>query len=480
MEIAELLDRFDTVTVLVVGDVILDEYIGGDCARLSPEAPVPIVRVNPLMARSTLGGAANTAANIASLGGTVVLIGVVDGDAAGRRVEELCRSANITFVPIRDGRPTGRKTRVIGHRQQLLRLDYEDTHALSADAELVLLTECRRRLPGISMIVLSDYAKGVVGGTVASTLIADAHATGVEVVVDPRPEHLALYAGCDYITPNWKECLDLLGWHHADPTPERIRAAGAALRERMRCHIILTLGSHGMAIFDRHTDGHVLLPTMAREVFDVSGAGDTVVAALALARSAGADLDTAVRLANRAAGVVVGKFGTATVTRDEMIDHDAPESRLLERASLARLSDRLKAQGRVVVTLNGSFDLLHSGHVHIIEEARRQGDVLIVGLNSDASVRHYKGPGRPIVPELERARMLLALRAVDYVHIFDEPVPMAFLEEVKPHVHVNGSEYGPQCVEAPTVASYGGRVHVVERIDGVSTSNILARVRNVT
>ena len=212
-------------------------------------------------------------------------------------------------------------------------------------------------------------------------------------------------------------------------------------------------------------------------MFDVSGAGDTVVATFALAKAAGADLGSAVRLANQAAGVVVGKLGTATVSREELLDLGFRDHRLVGREQLALLSAALKAQGKQVVTLNGSFDMLHAGHLFILEEARKQGDALIVGLNSDASIRQYKGPDRPIIPQADRARMLLALRVVDYVHLFDETVPMPFLEEVKPHVHVNGSEYGADCVEAPAVKRHGGRIHIVEKIPGLSTSQILARIR---
>ena len=232
-----------------------------------------------------------------------------------------------------------------------------------------------------------------------------------------------------------------------------------------------------MAVFDCKSDTDFRLPTLAREVFDVSGAGDTVVAALALARAAGADLESAARLANRAAGVVVGKLGTAIVSPDELLDDWSAENRLVTRDQLAALSARHKAKGHIVVTLNGAFDLLHAGHLHIIAEARQQGDVLIVGLNSDASIRRYKGAHRPIIPERDRAAMLLALAAVGYVHIFDEPVPMPFLEAVKPHVHVNGSEYGSECIEASVVRAHGGRILVVDKVTGLSTSEILDRIR---
>jgi D-beta-D-heptose 7-phosphate kinase/D-beta-D-heptose 1-phosphate adenosyltransferase len=248
------------------------------------------------------------------------------------------------------------------------------------------------------------------------------------------------------------------------------------LAATLASNVVLTLGPHGIAFSSRDGLEHFSMPTLAREVFDVSGAGDTVVATLALALAAGADHEAAVALANRAASVVVGKFGTATVTADELLQHDEP-GRMLTRVALRPAAARLRGQGKRIVTINGSFDVLHAGHLHILEEARRQGDVLIVGLNSDASVRGYKGPGRPIVPEQQRAQMLLALRVVDYVHIFNESDPIAFLSEVRPDVHVNGAEYGQDCVESGVVKDGGGRLHLVGRVAGLSTTDVVGKLR---
>lgn len=477
METAELLSRFPSRSVLVLGDVFLDEFVSGDCSRLSPEAPVPVLKVDDARTRRVLGGAANTAANVASLGAKAVLIGISGDDWHGRQFEALAKSLGITYERVKDGRPTMRKTRLVGQGQQLLRLDYEETPVAGPEASAAILAAFRTHLPAAGMVVLSDYAKGFLTRETTQAILREAHAAGKEVLVDPRPQHADFYVGCDYVTPNWKESQGLLGQTECDPSDGHIVQNGLALRQRLGAHVILTLGARGITFFDRETGSHFNLPTQAREVFDVSGAGDTVVATFALARAAGAGLEDAVRIANKAAGVVVGKFGTATVTREELLDGGGTDARLIARADLASLSRSLKAQGKRVATLNGSFDVLHAGHVHILEEAKAQGDVLIVGLNSDVSVKAYKGQGRPIVPQAERARMLLALRAVDFVHIFDETEPMPFLAEVQPHVHVNGSEYGPDCIEAPLVKSLGGRIHVVEKVPGLSTSDLLARIR---
>jgi D-beta-D-heptose 7-phosphate kinase/D-beta-D-heptose 1-phosphate adenosyltransferase len=307
------------------------------------------------------------------------------------------------------------------------------------------------------------------------SIIKKAREDGREVVIDPRPEHGSSYVDCDFLTPNWKEGLQLLGQQDVAPVEASILQAGRALADRFHTNVVLTLGALGIGFFGRSGE-HFAVPTLAREVFDVSGAGDTVVAALALARSAGADHAQAVSLANAAAGVVIGKLGTATVSRGELLSEIAPEMRLLSRADLRREAERLRSEGKRIVTINGSFDVLHYGHVHILQEARKLGDILIVGLNSDSSVRAHKGSTRPIVPEAERARMLLALRCVDYVHIFEETVPMPFLEEIRPDNHVNGSEYGADSTEADTVKRNGGQIHVIQRLEGLSTSDLVSRV----
>ncbi len=478
MEMSEALSRFDALTPLVLGDSFIDEYVTGDCSRLSPEAPVPVLHVDAGQTRRVLGGAANTAANIAALGGKPVLFALYARDDMGQEFEAQCAAAAVTLEPFHDGRPTPRKTRLLGQRQQLLRLDYEETRDVEADVEAHLFAVFQRRLPHADFVVFSDYAKGLLTAELAPRLIRAARAAGKPVIVDPRPQHADRYHGCDYLTPNWKESLGMLGRGELEPTMANVRDVGDTLRRRQESHVLLTLGPKGMAFFHRDSGEFFHLPTAAREVYDVSGAGDTVVAAFALAHAAGMSHRAAVELANRAAGVVVGKLGTATVTREEL-SQPSSGGGLLVRNQLAPLAALLRAQGKSIVTLNGSFDLLHAGHLHILTEAKNQGDMLIVGLNSDASVRRYKAAGRPLIPQTERARMLLALRCVDYVHIFDEDVPMPFLAAVRPDVHVNGSEYGQDCIEAPTVRRFGGRIHIVEKIPGLSTSALLDRIRNL-
>jgi D-beta-D-heptose 7-phosphate kinase/D-beta-D-heptose 1-phosphate adenosyltransferase len=473
--IAAYVNEFKQRRVLVAGDAILDEYLLGECSRISPEAPVPVLKVNSC--RRVLGGAANTAANVVSLGGRASLISLVGDDEGGRMLKRCASEAGIDLIAVNHGLSTLRKMRVVGQQQQIVRLDYEELPSLTTETETEILRQVEASLMDADIVVISDYAKGFVSEHLAQCIIRKAHDAGLDVIVDPRPQHRECYRGCDYLTPNWKESRALLRLPDVEQTPESAPETARSLASELHTNVVLTLGSHGISFCSRNGAERFSVPTLAREVFDVSGAGDTVVAAFALARAAGADHEIAVAIANKAASVVVGKFGTATVSPEEVLsDNDA--LRLVPRHALAPLAATLRAKRKRIVTLNGSFDILHNGHLHILNEARKRGEVLIVGLNSDTSVRSYKGPDRPIVPERQRAEMLLALRLVDYVHIFDEPDPIAFLEQVRPDVHVNGSEYGYDCIERDVVRRGGGEIHIVERIPGLSTSRLVETVRS--
>jgi D-beta-D-heptose 7-phosphate kinase/D-beta-D-heptose 1-phosphate adenosyltransferase len=472
---AKLVAAFKNRRVLVLGDAILDEYLLGDCSRISPEAPVPVLRVSRV--RRVLGGAANTAANIVALGGHATLIAMVGSDEGGATLTRCAADAGVELLAVDHGLATLRKTRVVGQQQQIVRLDYEDVQTPGAGIEEKVDDLVAGCIGTCDAVVISDYAKGFLTPALAESVIRRAHEAGLDVIVDPRPQNRHCYTGCDYLTPNWRESRALLRWPDAEPTDSEVQAVGRSLAAELGTNVVLTLGAHGIAFFGRRGSEQFAVATRAREVFDVSGAGDTVVAAFALAHAGGAGHAAAVELANRAASVVVGKFGTATVTAQEILQ-DTDALRLVPRAALAQLTTTLRGKGKRIVTVNGSFDILHNGHLYILNEARRRGDVLIVGLNSDASVRGNKGPGRPLVDERRRAEMLLALRIVDYVHIFEEPDPIAFIKEINPDVHVNGSEYGENCIESETVRRGGGRLHIVSRIPGLSTSNLVDRLQS--
>jgi D-beta-D-heptose 7-phosphate kinase/D-beta-D-heptose 1-phosphate adenosyltransferase len=380
--------------------------------------------------------------------------------------------AGVDLLAVDHNLATLRKMRVVGQQQQIVRLDYEEVPSDRTSIESEILDLFNASVDACDIVVISDYAKGFLSPAIAQQVIQRAHEAGVDVIVDPRPQHRECYKGCDYLTPNWKESRALLGLPDAEYSGAEASEVARTLAARLGTNVVLTLGAHGMLFCSRNGGDEFAVPTLAREVFDVSGAGDTVVAAFALARASGADHGTAVGIANKAASVVVGKFGTATVTAEEILN-DTDALRLVPRHALQQLAATLRARGKRIVTVNGSFDILHNGHLHILSEARQRGEVLIVGLNSDASVRSYKGSERPIVPQQQRAEMLLALRMVDYVHIFDEVDPIAFLEQVRPDVHVNGSEYGEDCIESETVKRGGGLLHIVGRIPGLSTSRLV-------
>ena len=326
LPLAQVLQQIAGTRVLVIGDVIADEYLVGEASRISAEAPVPVLHYTG--EHATLGGAGNTAANVASLGGKATLIGLVGDDGAGADVARRCEQQGIHFVPLRDGRATTRKVRVISQQQQLLRIDYEQAAPIASAQEQQLLELFSARLETCDVVVVSDYAKGLLTNDVFREVIRRAHAAGREVVVDPRPQHAAFYWSSDYLTPNWKESLALLGEEDGGITPESVRRVGTLVSRRFRSSVLITLGARGIAFFPREGGEPLFAQAEAQEVFDVSGAGDTVVAAFALARAAGCDHAVAMGLANRAAAVVVGKRGTATVSPDELLAAEGKRSPL--------------------------------------------------------------------------------------------------------------------------------------------------------
>ena len=317
LSLAQVLQQIAGTRVLVIGDVIADEYLVGESTRISAEAPVPVLHYTG--EHATLGGAGNTAANVASLGGAATLVGLVGDDAAGADIARRCAEIGVQFAPLRDGRPTTRKVRIISQQQQLLRIDYEQTSAIDRPHEEQLLELVAGQLGVCDVVVISDYAKGLLTNDVCREVIKRAHAAGREVVIDPRPQHAAYYWSCDYLTPNWKESLGLIGEDDSSASAENTIRVGTLVSRRFRSNVLLTLGARGIAFFHRDGGEPLVVPAEAKEVFDVSGAGDTVVAAFSLARAAGCDHASAISLANRAAAVVVGKRGTATVTPDELL-----------------------------------------------------------------------------------------------------------------------------------------------------------------
>ncbi len=418
--VRDVLSRFEGRRVLVVGDPILDEYVTGDCTRLSPEAPIPVLKVHG--ARLVLGGAANTAANVVALGGHATLVGAIGADEAGQRLTALARTHGIDTALVEDERASPRKVRALGGHQQLLRLDYEDDRPVSPGTAGAVLAGVREHLATASVVVVSDYAKGLVDVSFCQQVLALAREARVPVVIDPRPQHAEAYVGCEYLTPNWKEAQALLGDVEAAPSPAAIADVGRRLAGRFGAHVVLTLGSLGLRFFGR--DGRALFdePAQAREVFDVSGAGDTVVAAFALALAAGADVQVALRLANLAAGVVVAKLGTATVSRAEVLQASGADA-LVDGEVLAGRIREVRAAGRRIGVVTGVFETLHAVNLDQLRAVRRTVDLLVIGLHA--------GGGSDPRP---RARVLSSLRDVDLVHVTDDPD--GFVATIAPDVHL--------------------------------------------
>jgi D-beta-D-heptose 7-phosphate kinase/D-beta-D-heptose 1-phosphate adenosyltransferase len=464
--------------LLVVGDVMLDKYIWGEVGRISPEAPVPVVR--GMHQNEKPGGAANVAMNLARLGAQTAVAGFTGGDENEGLLAASLRANGISphFIAS-DEFPTITKTRILGGRQQMLRLDFErqGTRA-QADYDRLLETALAL-LPGCHALVLSDYAKGAITPEVSHALIRAARQLGIPVLVDPKGLDYAHYRGATAICPNLSE---LARAARLEPgNLDAVLTAAEAMVAPLDIEFIAaTLSEKGIALV--RPGSRLIAPAQARQVFDVSGAGDTVIAVLALCLASGLTPETAVQLANLAAGIVVGKVGTVPVEKHELLAALSPqialhaEDQVLTRDELVNRVALWKANGERVVFTNGCFDLLHVGHITVLEQARRCGDRLIVAINSDASVSCLKGPNRPIVGERERARVLAALAAVNAVVIFDEPTPLELIVAVQPDVLVKGGDYNAEeVVGAREVQSWGGEVKIVPLVEGFSTTRLIEK-----
>lgn len=467
-------------TVLIVGDLILDRYVSGEVSRISPEAPIPVLAAR--RSEEKLGGAGNVAANLVAMGAEVEVVGVVGDDGWGRELRSLLEEQKVGVggLVVDARRPTTQKTRMMSGAQQMLRVDWEDPSTLggAALAEMVRLLPAKVRAS--RAVVLSDYGKGVLANEVVACVVREARAAGVPVLVDPKGDDYARYKGATLVTPNKKEAEQALGRklaRHAD-LPQ---AAQDLMRMAELDAAVVTLGADGIYYEDRRgARGHV--PAQARAVFDVTGAGDTVVAQLAFHLAAGLDLASAVELANEAAAIVVGRLGTHAVTREELLAHLAADGRdegkLLDATTLDLRVAHWKKQGKRVVFTNGCFDVLHLGHVTYLKWARSKGDVLLVAVNDDASVRRAKGPTRPVNPLLDRMEVLAALECVDGVVGFAEDTPLELVQRVTPHALVKGADWAEKgVVGREWVESHGGVVHLAPLVPGRSTTAILERAR---
>ena len=466
--------KFDAARVLVVGDVMLDRYWHGATSRISPEAPVPVVKVGN--AEDSPGGAGNVALNLAALGAAATLVGLVGLDEAGEELETRLRAAGVLcdFEKVAD-KPTITKLRIVSRHQQLIRLDFEEAFDISSaqavNAKVAAL------LDGTDVVIVSDYNKGALAAV--SALITQARKQGVRVLVDPKGEDFTKYRGATLLTPNLHEFEQVMG---ACESEEDLVAKGRLLIKELELEALLvTRGEHGMSLI-RANEAELHIPARARDVFDVTGAGDTVISVLGAALAAGAGLPEAVALSNIAAGLAVTRVGTVAVSGPELrreVQSDGGSDRgVMTREQLALVVADARAHGEKVAFTNGCFDIIHAGHVGYLQDARKCGDRLIVAINDDESVRRLKGEGRPINPIERRMAVVSGLESVDWVVSFAEDTPENLLTEVKPDCLVKGGDYGIEgVVGAEIVQQYGGEVRVLSFLDNCSTSAIVEKIK---
>lgn len=473
---------FSNLRVLVAGDFMLDEYLWGRVERISPEAPVVVVEVE--RETRTLGGAGNVVNNLVALGARVEVLGLVGDDHPGQllRQEMVRLGVDAAGLFADRERRTSRKTRVMAGSQQVARIDRETRDPAGPEFLAAASQFLQDRLPELSAIVLSDYAKGALTTPLLQEVIRLGRGRRLPVVVDPKGADYSGYAGATVITPNRKEA-ELAAGESLARWEDLVRV-GARLRESLSLdHLLITLGPDGMLLLPRQGP-EIHIPTQAREVFDVSGAGDTVAAVMALSLARLADPRLAATLANIAAGVVVGKVGTAPVFRAELERElgrrgTSLEDKIVSLAELSLQVAHLQAQGKKVVFTNGCFDLLHGGHIKFLEDSRRLGDALVVALDNDASVRRVKGEGRPVIGAAQRRRILAALKAVDFVTVFESDKLPEILASLKPDLLTKGSNYPEaQVAGREVVLAYGGEVKLLPVTDPVSVSDLIQRIKN--
>ena len=465
--------------ILVIGDLMIDHYLWGGCERISPEAPVQVVDIS--RETTVLGGAGNVINNLIALGARVSVSGVIGDDENGEELRKMLSDigANSDGLIQQKGRKTSKKSRIIASNQQILRYDKESKESIDKASERAIVSHIIDVIDTCDIIILSDYGKGVITDAVAGGIIATAKAAGKKVLVDPKGKDYRKYRGAYLLTPNKKEASEATGIIINDEVS--LKKALVSLKETcaLECSMI-TLSEDGIAIYDQSMRR---FPTVAKEVYDVTGAGDTVIASLSFALSAGLGIDEAAPFANHAAAVVVGKIGSATVTLSEIEEYESSlhqstsDMHIKTQEEIFALSERLKREGKKVVFTNGCFDILHVGHVKYLQEAKSYGDVLIVGLNSDDSVRTLKGPTRPVNTEADRAYILAALESVDFVVMFSDETPYELIKNIAPDILVKGGDYEGKSVVG---AEFAKELKLVQFVDGKSTTATIARINEGT
>jgi D-beta-D-heptose 7-phosphate kinase/D-beta-D-heptose 1-phosphate adenosyltransferase len=464
-----------TPKICVIGDLMIDHYLWGSCDRISPEAPVQVVDVKKETA--VLGGAGNVINNLKALEADVTVISAIGNDEAGDELKSMLSNLGVKLLlSVEDGRRTSKKSRIIVSNQQVVRYDKESKTDISKSSQENILNNLASIIDEIDVVLLSDYGKGVLGDELTRSVIALANSKNKKVLVDPKGDDYSKYSGSYLLTPNKKEAS--LATKIKIDSKESLMTAIKKLKDDIKLGVsVITLSEDGIAIFD---DKLTVKPTVAREVYDVTGAGDTVLSALGYMTALGHDIYKSVEFANLAAGVVVGKVGSATATLDEIEDYKSslhksgPEAHIKSKDEMIKIISNLKSKGKKIVFTNGCFDILHRGHVSYLDKAKSLGDVLVLGLNSDTSVKRLKGYDRPINSEEDRAFVLAALEAVDFVVIFDEDTPYELISALKPTILVKGADYeGKEVVGSDLV----DEVKLIEFVNGRSTTRTIERIK---
>jgi D-beta-D-heptose 7-phosphate kinase/D-beta-D-heptose 1-phosphate adenosyltransferase len=462
--------------LLVIGDLMIDHYLWGSCERISPEAPVQVVNIE--YESSVLGGAGNVINNLSALGAKVDVISVIGGCEISDELKTLLTDigVNTQYLITQKDRITSKKSRIIASQQQVVRYDRESTDEISHESQKEILDTFRSIITDYDAVLLSDYGKGVLTKELTNSLINIANENNKKVLVDPKGLDYSKYKSAYLLTPNKKEASEATQVNIKDDAS----LTQAITQLKTECDLdvsLITLSEQGVAIYDDKLRTH---PTVAREVFDVTGAGDTVLASLGFALACGYEIDDAVEFSNLAAGVVVGKIGSATATLNEIIEYESSlnkstsDEHIKTLSEIATLSEELKTRGKKIIFTNGCFDILHAGHVRYLETAKSYGDILILGLNSDRSVTALKGEGRPINIQLDRAYILAALEAVDYVVVFDEDTPYDLIKAIKPHILVKGGDYEGKEVVGQDIAD---ELKLVQFVDGKSTTRTIEKIQ---
>jgi D-beta-D-heptose 7-phosphate kinase/D-beta-D-heptose 1-phosphate adenosyltransferase len=462
--------------LLVIGDLMIDHYLWGSCERISPEAPVQVVNITS--ESTVLGGAGNVINNLNALGAQVDVISVIGGCEISDELKVLLSDIGVDtqYLITQKDRITSKKSRIIASQQQVVRYDRESTDEISSESQKEILATFGNIISDYDGVLLSDYGKGVLTKELTASLIAIANENNKKVLVDPKGLDYSKYKGAYLLTPNKKEASEATQVNIKDDAS----LTQAIIQLKTECNLdvsLITLSEQGVAIYDNKLRIH---PTVAREVFDVTGAGDTVLASLGFALACNYEIDDSVEFANLAAGVVVGKIGSATATLNEIIEYESSlnkstsDEHIKTLSEITTLSEELKARGKKIIFTNGCFDILHAGHVRYLETAKSYGDVLILGLNSDRSVTSLKGEGRPINIQMDRAYILAALEAVDYVVIFDEDTPYNLIKTIKPHVLVKGGDYEGKEVVGQDIAD---ELKLVQFVDGKSTTRTIEKIQ---